>query len=363
MQIAGRIVNIEQVVMDELNLDRVVIAGDEIRACCPFHKELNPSFGINIRTGLFNCFSCGTRGNFQQLVKEIKGFSYEESVDFLINYSKKITREKYCEELVNKINGKQEEKHKESSEIPPLYIPKGIYIGNKKRREEENGKRKSLGNEEVISHPYLRRRGINLPTQKRFGIFYNREERRVIAPLLDEDGNVVALIKRTVMKIEPKVLYEPEGLKLTDKLYGVGVIEPTREVILVEGFIDALKVYQSKPGRAVYAVLGSRVHAEQISWLKKNGVREIVLHFDGDAAGIKGMAEAVPNIYQAGMLCKLAGLPKGKNDPGECHRGELKYIYAHTMNAGLWLAELEKKAKGGRGIEESNRLIKWQPTM
>ena len=143
----------------------------------------------------------------------------------------------------------------------------------------------------------------------------------------------------------PKYLYDVFDGMVRDKLYGVGFIEPGREVILVEGMMDVLRVWQEVK-RSVFGILGARLHQEQVDWLKQNGVRKVILHLDGDKPGLMGKVRAIPILRGAGIITYVAGFPQGKNDPAECRRGELILLYDNILEANIWLRELDRQRRG-----------------
>lgn len=100
--------NYEEIVRELLeNNEKIKIKGHQLQCCCPFHDDSKPSFGINIETGLFNCFSCNEKGNIVQFVSKIKHITIEEAIDFLksrgyeIEYNKNMqyyTLQQYADE-------------------------------------------------------------------------------------------------------------------------------------------------------------------------------------------------------------------------------------------------------------------------
>ena len=75
--------NYEKIVRELLDDEHIRIKGHQLQCCCPFHNESKASFGINLETGLFNCFSCKEKGNIVQFVSKMKNFTIDESIDFL----------------------------------------------------------------------------------------------------------------------------------------------------------------------------------------------------------------------------------------------------------------------------------------
>ncbi len=75
--------NYEEVIRELLDDEHIKIKENELHCCCPFHNESKPSFGINLETGLFNCFSCKEKGNIVQFVSKMKHITIAESIDFL----------------------------------------------------------------------------------------------------------------------------------------------------------------------------------------------------------------------------------------------------------------------------------------
>ncbi|MFV0390109.1 MAG: DNA primase [Pyrinomonadaceae bacterium] len=318
-------------------------------ACCPFHEEKTPSFSVNVAKGLFKCFGCGKGGNIFTFLMEYEGLNFPEAV----------------KQLAAEVG------------MPlPEPIDDDTYKNNKKERERKNRLAKSVIdlnkialsnwidhlNEDNIesnaARKYLEERGLNEAARKKFqigfapdswntilnllraqnvdedlirqsglvsvneekGTVYDRFRGRIIFPVLNLDGNPIAFGARTLGAGEPKYLNSPEtpayikGKNLYGLFYAKDEIRRAKFVILVEGYMDYLALYQNGIQNVV-ASLGTAFTAEQ-SKLLGRFARKVVVNYDGDSAGIKAAQRAIETLLQQDFDIKVLTLPDGE-DPDD----------------------------------------------
>lgn len=265
------------------NLKRI---GDNIMMSCPFHEDNNPSFGINVDTGSWNCFSCGRKGrDIKSLAKELnlpeleKYFSYNSYSD-LSNYVK------------NKLGNKKPKKY--TDELTYLI---DYYKSNYK-------------------HDYLDSRGIKLEIAEKFNIGYDKENNALTFPVYTVDNKFLGF---TYRYLEGNFRYKHEFNKSVT-LYGSQFLEKY-DIILVEGNIDVLKAY-SLGFKNVVGLMGTKINEMQINLLKKFG-NKIIIALDDDFNKKANWGRIATNriikklISQFGNRLYVGEYKKGKKDFGD----------------------------------------------
>jgi len=240
--------------LQEQRIEFKVSGRDYVIKCLnPDHEDSNPSMRVDNITGIFNCFSCGFKGNV------FKHFG--AAANFL-----EIKRQKLKESI--------DEKRSASIgfEFPKGFAP---YVGNW--------------------------RGIKPETYKHFEAFIHHDSQfngRVVFPVRDITGKVVAFNGRHMTMTEiPKYLIYPPQAKLP--LYPSTVHPIKGRVILVEGIFDMINLYDKGLSNAICCFGTRNIDADKLAILKMQNVEGVDIMFDGDDAGqtaaeeIKGLAERV----------------------------------------------------------------------
>ena len=246
-----------------------------VKCLSPDHEDSNPSMRIDSITGIFNCFSCGFKGNV------FKHFG--AAANFL-----EIKRQKLKESI--------DEKRSASIgfEFPKGFAP---YVGNW--------------------------RGIKPETYKHFEAFMHHDSQfngRIVFPVRDITGKVVAFNGRHMTMTEiPKYLIYPPQAKLP--LYPSTVNPIKGRVILVEGIFDMINLYDKGLSNAICCFGTKNIDADKLAILKMQNIEGVDIMFDGDDAGqtaaeeIKGLAERVgltSRNINLGQNIDPGGLPEIK---------------------------------------------------
>lgn len=275
--------------IDELfenyHIDVKTISGEEYIIFCPFHKNINtPSFYINSKTGLWQCFnpSCGKKGNFRQLFRHITG----KSLDFSIK-------------------------------IDPVELQKRIDSGFIKDKEEVlDLSTVEIDYRDKLSHAKIQQfidRGLSINTLKYFEVGFSTSKNRIVIPVRSHHYKVVGLIGRAVeADQQPRYLYN-KGFKRADVLFNLQNAKHYSDVIVVEGSVDAMKVHESGFPNVV-ATLGAQVSEFQSKLLKKY-FDTIIIFSDNDGAG-QAMRDAIIGLCR-GKSIFTAQISEGCKDPGD----------------------------------------------
>jgi DNA primase len=236
---------------------------DQWRGRCPLHDgEGRDAFHVNTARQLFHCFSCRAGGTVLDLVAALEGCGVREAARKLAAW-----RDLPAAESSGRVSQKQPTVTEKTKELRPLSF----------RLRGVDG-----------DHRYLAARGISTRTTAAFGIgFYAGPgllSRRVVMPIHDEGGRLVAYCGRSVDGTEPRYRF-PAGFAKSQVLFNLhrAAAEGEEAVIVVEGFFDCLKVHQAG-FRSVVALMGSALYERQRRLLIER-FRQIVLMLDGDQTG------------------------------------------------------------------------------
>ena len=319
--------------------------GNNYWACCPFHNEKTPSFSVHPTKGLFKCFGCGKGGNVVIFVKEIEGCSYPEAI--------KTVAEK-CGVALPKAEDSRdlEERDKQRADLIQLnqwateFFEQNLIETAEGRRaldylaqrgvNEDTRKAFRLGyapNSWDAMGGYLRSRGASRTQIERSGLvtlrdsggFYDRFRGRLMFPIRDTQGRVIAFGGRALGMGEPKYLNSPEtalyikGLHLFGLSHARDAIRQRGYAILVEGYLDFLIPFQAGV-RNMVASLGTALTENQVRLLGRY-TRRIVVNFDPDSAGQAATKRSLELLLTEAFKANVLTLPDNL-DPDE-------YIRAH----------------------------------
>ncbi|WP_145200501.1 DNA primase [Sphingobium sp. B2] len=332
---------------------KVQKAGREYKACCPFHNEKTPSFTINDEKGFYHCFGCGAHGDAIRWMTDQRGLPFMEAVKELAQAAgmevpaadpraaKRAEAAKGLHDAMAAAQGFFEEQLGgiDGADARAYLGKRGISDATRRAfgfgySPDGRGRLKSALKE--FGEPMLVEAGLLIDpdgaepdggkTRKRDT--YDRFRGRLMLPIRDIRGRVIAFGGRILGAGEPKYLNSPDT-PLFDKgrtLYNIDRASPasrnTGRVIVVEGYMDVVALAQAGFADAV-APLGTALTEHQIERLWKM-VEVPILCFDGDSAGqkaaIRAAMRALP-LLRPGHSLAFATLPAGK-DPDDLIRAE-----------------------------------------
>lgn len=271
---------------DKYNIDVKASTGQEFTIYCPFHKNLHtPSFYINYKTGLWQCFnpSCGKKGNFRQLYRQITGkiFAQNSKLD-IVSLKNELDRALSYRDKDDDIVLDTVQIDYEDSEQIKFLIP-------------------------------LHERGLSYKTLEKFEIGFSKSKNRIVIPVRNQQYKIVGLIGRAIESTqEPRYLYN-KGFKRADVLFNIQNAKNFSEVIVAEGSVDVMKVHEAGFPNVV-ATLGAQVSKNQVVLLKKYFDR-IIIFSDNDDAG-NAMRDAIMDLCR-GKEIYTAKISDGLKDPAE----------------------------------------------
>ena len=309
--------------------------GRNLVGLCPFHGEKTPSFNIYTENGSFYCFGCGAGGDIITFVMKIENLDYMEAVKFLAQRAGMAMPEDDYDDSMGKLRTRIYEANREAARFyygkltskegaSALSYLKGRGLADSTIRHFGLGfapdERFSLGN-------HLRSRGFseaemiaaNLVFKSRSGNsvldrFYNR----VMFPIIDVRGNVIAFGGRIMSDQKPKYLNTSDTFVFnkSQNLFSLNNAKNSKsdELILCEGYMDVIALNQAGFTNAV-ATLGTALTADQAALMKRY-CKEVIVCYDADEAGQKATARAIDILRRAGLSVKVVTVPDGK-DPDE----------------------------------------------
>ena len=321
--------------------------GREYQGLCPFHNEKTPSFTVNESKGFYHCFGCGAHGDIIKFEMEANGLPFIDALQKLAHQAGLQMPQLSAKDK------KEEDERKSLYEIMEtacaffereLRMPDGAsglkYFTEKRGLSPETLKKFRLGfapnNNALMVH--LKAQGIDEKDMKELGLIAIPEDtsrrphdffrNRVMIPITNKQGKIIAFGGRVMEKIEPKYLNSPDT-PIFNKRRNLYNLDKAREVaykekklIICEGYMDVIALDRYGFGYAV-APLGTALTEEQIAeaW---RVCPEPILCLDGDSPGVKAAMRAVDRVLpmlKAGYSLQFLFLPDNQ-DPDE-------YLQAH----------------------------------
>ncbi|MBI3615591.1 MAG: DNA primase [Candidatus Omnitrophica bacterium] len=308
--------------------------GRNFKALCPFHPEKTPSFIIYTQKQIYICFGCHAGGDLISFVMKHEQMEFMEAVRLLA--------EKAGVSLPSSGGGRSSSVHPElyrAHEVAARYYsdllltapeaePARAYLA-KRGLERATWETFSIGyapnrwdgfltraQEEGLTPEHLERAGLVVPREGKGAGFYDRFRDRVIFPIGDSRGRVIAFGGRVLHdEAGPKYMNSPETPLYTKGrvLYGLhlaaGQIREQDFCMVVEGYMDLVTLHQHGI-RNVVASMGTNLTESQVQLIRKM-TRHVVMVYDGDYAGQMATLRGLDLFLEAEMRVKVADLPSG----------------------------------------------------
>lgn len=353
-------ISIVDVVASKIKLVR---KGREYQACCPFHNEKTPSFTVNEAKGFYHCFGCGAHGDIIKFEMEANGLSFIDAVEKLahkvglqvprLSHEDKEVAEKrataydimemaakYFEKILRMPEGREGLNYLYARGFDDKIIERfrlGFAPSN-------NGLKALLKSRNIEEKEMAELGLIAIPEDGRQSHDFFRN--RVMIPIMDRRGKVIAFGGRVMDKSQPKYLNSPETPIFNKRriLYNYNYARDlgyeAKRLIICEGYMDVIAMDKYGVGYAV-APLGTALTEEQIQEAWKV-VPEPICCFDGDAAGIRAAVRSVDRVLpllKPGYSLQYAFLPD-KMDPDEFLKAKGKDEFIKTVTDTVPLKEL-----------------------
>ena len=309
--------------------------GRNMVGLCPFHGEKTPSFNIYTENGSFYCFGCGVGGDVITFVMKMENLDYVDAVKFLAQRAGMDMPEDSYDDSMSKLRTRVYEANREAARYyyKMLYSPDGKHgldYFHGRMLTDRTIRHFGLGfadDDWSSLSDYLIGKGFsknelvaaNLAVKQKNGNgIYDRFRNRVMFPIIDLRGNVIAFGGRIMTDEKPKYLNTSDTpvFKNSENLFSLNNAKNSgsRTLILCEGYMDVIAVNQAGFQNAV-ATLGTALTREQ-AMLMKRYADEVVICYDSDEAGQKATSRAIPILRNASLLVRILTVPSGK-DPDE----------------------------------------------
>ena len=326
--------DIVDVVSQYVHLKR---SGRNYFGLCPFHNEKSPSFSVSPDKQIFHCFGCGVGGNVFTFLMKIEGIGFVEAVQMLaeranIQLPTLENREDAAKEAlkskVYKVNEFTAEYYhqnlyKPTSKMAQEYVKKrklsndtlkSFRIGFSGKFDElyKELKKQGFGNQEILES--------GLVNKNDRGEYIDRYRNRLMFPICDARGRVIAFGGRVLDDSKPKYINSPENIVYSKgrHLFGLNVAKKSSEIkkriLIVEGYMDVISLHQRGITNVV-APLGTALTQAQ-GWLLRRNSEQVVLSFDSDEAGLKAKIRAMDILQDMGCDVRVLQM-EGAKDPDE----------------------------------------------
>ena len=353
-------------------------SGRNFFGLCPFHKEKSPSFSVSPDKQIFHCFGCGVGGNVIHFVSKIENLDFKDTIEMLANRANielptlnnfeddKTAKLKSRIYQINEETAKfyHENLYKPTSKQAQEYIKKrrldnktlkSFLIGYSGNFDELYRMLKSKGfsNEEILAS--------SLVNKTDDGKFIDRFRKRLMIPIQDTRGRFIAFGGRVLDDSKPKYINSPENLVYSKgrQLFGLNVAKKgdTKKLIIVEGYMDAISLYQRGITNVV-ASLGTAL-TEQQGWLLRKNCEQVIIGYDADGAGQAATLRGLEILQNMGCDMRILQI-YGAKDPDEFVNKYGPERFLKCVDDAISLVEFKVKIlKQNLDIENTNDKIKF----
>jgi DNA primase len=341
-------------------------SGREYKACCPFHNEKTPSFWVSPDKQFYHCFGCSAHGTVLGFLMNYDRLSFPEAVEELASRAGvEIPREAGASDDARAPGA---DLYELTSRVASYWAgllpgePRALEYITRRGLTPDTLKNFMIGYAANSWNDVLRRFGTNesgrrgladtgLVIERDSGQirdgekFYDRFRDRLMFPIRDARGRVIAFGGRVIDQGEPKYLNSPETALFHKgrELYGLYEVRqnraPLKRLIVVEGYMDVVRLHQSGIGYAV-ATLGTATTPDHLKRIFRL-VSEVVFAFDGDRAGRaaawRALGNALPEARE-GREIRFLFLPEG-HDPDTLVGAEGREAFEARLDSALPLSE------------------------
>ncbi len=333
-------------------------SGRAFLGLCPFHSEKTPSFNVNAERQFFHCFGCGAGGDVFSFLMKMEQLTFPEALHKLAEragielpptHGKEDddppeNRAKQAMLKAHQLVGKLY--HYVLTETP--YGKEAMTYLSKRGLSPQTIAEFQIGfapdSWDFVTQ-FLQKRGFSLDLMVEAGLLakseagniFDRFRGRIMFPIHDSQGNIIGFGGRLLdtasasrqQAKQPKYLNSPESplFNKSATLFNLHRARPfmrkRKQALLFEGYVDVVSVWQAGFPQGI-ATLGTALTEQQARIIRRN-VEQVVLCYDGDAAGQEATAKAIHVLQEAGLIVRVAPLPQG-TDPDD-------YIRQHGPEA------------------------------
>ena len=345
---------------------------------CPFHNEKSPSFSVSPDKQIFHCFGCGVGGNVFSFISKIEGINFKESLEMLAERAGITlpTIDNENDSRMQQLKAKVYEINKETA----MFYHENLYKPTAKPAQEYVKKRK-LDNKTLKNfiigysgnfddlYKHLKQKGFkdeeilasSLVNRNDRGKFIDRFRNRLMFPIQDVRGRIIAFGGRVLDDSKPKYINSPENIVYSKgrHLYGLYNAKKgeLKKIIIVEGYMDAVSLHQRGITNAV-ASLGTAMTESQ-GRLLKNSSDQVIIGYDSDGAGQAATMRGLEILQNLGCDVRILQI-EGAKDPDEFVTKYGSARFNKYVNEAISLVEFKVKVlKNTLNIENTSDKIKF----
>lgn len=315
-------------------------AGKNFQGVCPFHDDRKPSLNVNPALGIYKCFACGAGGDAFKFVMEFHKVDFGEALRML------------AEEVGVELTGSGQPSGGQGlrkRRLEAMQLAQKFFVRELERSKEAKDYLQSRGIDEKVVAEWglgfaplvgdalamtLKKEGVTLSeAQELFlvdqdagGGYYDRFRGRLMFPIHDEHGVLVAFGGRLLGQGNPKYINSGDTPIYSKRrlLYGLHKARDsqvkTSRAVLVEGYLDVIACHRAGVTQAV-ASLGTSLSEDHAKLFNRYGIKEVTVLYDADAAGEKAAERAEEVLGTEGIRVRMALMPSG-DDPDSLLRRE-----------------------------------------
>ena len=299
---------------------------------CPFHNEKTPSFSVSPDKQIYHCFGCKHGGGVISFIMEIENLSFPDAVRFLAKRANMEVPDDGADREAARRRQRVLELNREAARwfYQNLSTPAGAAVAaylDKRQITRKTAVSFGLGAAldswdslltAMIQKGYSKEEllAAGLVVQNKQGRLYDKFRNRLMFPVIDVRGDVVAFGGRVLDKSEPKYMNTQETIVYSKRrnLYGINLAKKTKRpnIILCEGNIDVITLHQAGFDNAV-ASMGTALTTEQTRILSRY-TKELVLCYDNDGAGKAATEKAIALLENSEFTVRVLQLPRRLQD-------------------------------------------------
>lgn len=323
--------DIEDIISSYVNIKRL---GRNSKALCPFHSEKTPSFVVYPETQSFFCFGCGAGGDVINFTMRAENLDYIESIRFLANRVGMAVPDEGMDDSQTKLKQTILNINRETARFFHMCLKQplgefGYQYFKERQLTDQTITTFGLGYAPDSWNSltdYLRGKGFKddemvaaaVAVRGKNGGCYDQFRNRVMFPIIDLRGNVIAFGGRVLDDSKPKYLNSADTMvfKKSRNLFALNFAKNQikDKIILAEGYMDVIAI-NSAGFKNVVATLGTALTEEQARLMSKYA-KQVVISYDSDEAGQKATHRAINLLSEAGLTTRVLKM-EGAKDPDE----------------------------------------------
>ena len=334
--------------------------GSDFVGLCPFHREKTPSFHISSDKQLFYCFGCGTGGNIIDFIMKIENLDFVDTIKFLAERAGITLEEEVYSPEIQKRHDKRETILKMNKLTAKRYVAN--LSGDDAKHAQEYALSRGLRRDVISAYgigyardswsdlvDFLKENGYRnediieagLAVKNEKGHIYDKFRNRLMCPIIDVRGNVIAFSGRALDDSPAKYMNSPETpvFHKGSNIFSLNIAKQYSAkdgLILVEGNMDAVSLYSYGFKNAV-AGLGTALTDQQAQLIKRYAPL-VYLCYDSDDAGVKACEKAIDILSAAGIKLKVLSYKDAK-DPDEYLKKKGAESFKKVISSALSVTE------------------------